>query len=93
MSAPSSAQRASFSGLPAVTATRAPTAFANWIAMVPIPLEPPWISTVSPGRKWEMRNTFDQTVAVTSGSAAATVSSTPSGTGRSWPTGTATFSA
>ena len=30
-------------------------------------------------------NTFDQTVQATSGSAAASTSSTPSGTGSSWP--------
>ena len=36
--------------------------------------------------------TFDQTVQVTSGSAAACVRSMPSGTGSSWPAGTATFS-
>ena len=93
MSAPSSAQRASFSVLPAVTATVAPTALASWIAIVPMPLEPPCTSSVSPGRRWAIMKTFDQTVQVTSGSAAAVTRSTPSGTGSSWPAGTATFSA
>ena len=37
--------------------------------------------------------TFDQTVQATSGSAAAVTRSTPSGTGISWPAGTATRSA
>lgn len=59
--------------------------------MVPIPLDPPCTSSVSPGRRWATMNTLDQTVAVTSGSAAAVTRSTPLGTGRSWPMGTATF--
>ena len=68
-------------------------ALPSWIAIVPIPLEPPCTSRVSPGRRWQAWKTLDQTVAVTSGSAAASTRSTPLGTGRSWPTGTATFSA
>ncbi len=92
-SAPSSAQRASFSALPAVTSTRAPTAFASWIAIVPIPLAPPCSSTVSAGRRCATMNRLDHTVAVTSGSAAASSRLTPLGTGNSWPTGTATRSA
>ncbi len=83
MSAPSSLQRASFSGPPAVTATVAPAALASWIAIVPIPLEPPCTSTVSPGRTWATMNRFDHTVHATSGSAAAVTRSTPAGTGSS----------
>jgi hypothetical protein len=37
--------------------------------------------------------TLDHTVHVTSGKAAASSRLTPAGTGNSWPTGTATFSA
>ncbi len=36
-------------------------------------------------------NTLDHTVQATSGSAAASTRSTPSGTGISWPVGTATW--
>lgn len=91
MSAPSSAHWSSFSFVPAVTATLAPTALASWMAMVPMPLEPPCTRRVSPGRRWEIMKTFDQTVQATSGSAAALFRSTPSGTGSSCPAGTATF--
>ncbi len=35
--------------MPAVTITVAPKALASWIAVVPMPLEPPWTSSVSPG--------------------------------------------
>lgn len=76
-----------------VTATFAPTALASWIAIVPIPLDPPCTSSVSPGRRWEIMKTLDHTVQDTSGSAAALSRSTPSGTGSSCPAGTTTFSA
>jgi len=42
-SAPSRSQAAHFAAEPAVAKTRAPNACASWIAVVPMPLEPPWI--------------------------------------------------
>jgi hypothetical protein len=47
----------------------------------------------SPGERWLVMNTVDQTVQATSGRPAASVSDTPSGTGSSCPAGTTTFSA
>src|SRR3712207_8971234 len=61
--------------------------------MVPTPLEPPWTRNLSPRRSPASRKTLDQTVQVTSGSAAAVASSTPAGRGSSCPAGTATRSA
>ncbi len=78
---------------PAVTMTRAPTWRASWIAIVPMPDDPPCTSSVSPGCRLAMRKTFDHTVQTTSGSAAASTSDTPSGTGSSCPEGTRTSSA
>ena len=92
-SAPSSRQTLSFAGVPAVVNTRAPARAASWIAMVPIPLEPPCTRKLSPRRSLASRKTFDQTVQVTSGSAPAVASSTPAGRGSSCPAGTATRSA
>ena len=42
-------QAAHFSSLPAVAITVAPQALASWIAVTPMPLVPPWTSSVSPG--------------------------------------------
>jgi hypothetical protein len=92
-SAPSSRQTSSFAAVPAVVKTRAPARAASWMAIVPIPLEPPCTRKVSPRRSPARRKTFDQTVQVTSGSAAAVASSTPEGRGNSCPAGTATRSA
>ena len=89
-SAPSSRHRASFSGLPAVAITRAPSAFVSWIANVPMPPAPPWTRNVSPARRPATIITFDHTVAATSGRAAAVTRSTPSGRGITCPAGTAT---
>ena len=79
--------------VPAVVNTRAPARAASWMAMVPMPLDPPCTRKQSPRRSPACMNTFDQTVLVTSGSAAAVASSTPAGRGSSWPAGTATRSA
>jgi hypothetical protein len=79
--------------VPAVVNTRAPARAASWIAMVPMPLEPPCTRKFSPLCSRASRNTFDQTVQVTSGSAAAVASSTPAGRGSSCAAGTATRSA
>ena len=86
-------QNAVLRSVPAVVNTRAPKLCANWIAIVPIPLLPPCTSNVSPGCRPPMSKTIDQTVQVTSGSAAASTSDTPLGTGISCPTGTVTSSA
>ena len=92
-SAPSSRQRASFSGDPAVHATLAPKALPSWIAMVPIPPLPPWTSSVSPPVSRASWKTFAYTVHAVSGNAAAVVRSTRAGTGRTCPAGTTTCSA
>ena len=70
-----------------------PSRGASWMAIVPMPELPPCTSRVSPGRSPASMKTFDHTVQVTSGSAAACTRSTPAGTGNSCPTGTATCSA
>ena len=77
MSAPSARQASSLSAVPAVTATRAPSSRASWIAIVPMPLEPPWTSSTSPGRRPAAMKTLAHTVQVTSGSAAASTSPMP----------------
>ena len=56
---------------PTVTITFEPNALASWIAMVPMPDEPPWISKVSPGFSAPRSNTLCQTVISVSGSAPA----------------------
>ena len=58
-----------------------------------MPPAPPCTRKVSPGCSPATMNTFDQTVHATSGRAAAVTRSTPSGTGITWPAGTATRSA
>ncbi|SLH14943.1 Uncharacterised protein [Mycobacteroides abscessus subsp. abscessus] len=92
-SAPSSRQRSSFSADPAVTATRAPRCRATWMAWVPMPLPPPWISTSCPACRPAVITRFDHTVAATSGRPAAAARSIPSGTGSTWVAGTTTLSA
>ena len=81
-SAPSRSQAAHFSAEPAVANTRAPNARANWIAVVPMPLDPPWISTDSPDVRWARSKTLLHTVKKVSGSAAALTKLMPAGTGR-----------
>ncbi len=93
ISAPRSEHTASFSAEPAVTATRVPKARASWMACVPMPLAPPWISSNAPGCSRAVIIRLDHTVHATSGRAAASTSPTPSGTGISWAAGTATNSA
>ena len=87
MSAPSRSQASSFSRVLAVTATRAPNARAICTAMVPMPLDPPWTSKVSPAVSLANWNTFDHTVRIASGSPAASTRSTLSGTGSTWAAG------
>ena len=55
-----------------------------------MPPAPPCTSNVSPERRPATIITLDQTVAATSGSAAAVTRSTPSGFGITCPAGTAT---
>ena len=92
-SAPRARQKSSFSGDPAVQMTRAPNALPSWIAVVPMPLAPPCTSRVSPARSWPTWTRLEYTVQVVSGSAAASTTLRPAGTGSTWPAGTATFSA
>ena len=63
------------------------SALASWIAVTPMPLEPPCTSSVSPGCSRARSNTFDQTVKKVSGRLAASMSLKPAGTGRHWPIG------
>jgi hypothetical protein len=72
---------------PAVTATCAPLATASWIAVVPIPLDPPCTSSHSPPASRPRSKTFVHTVKNVSGMAAASTKLTPCGTGRHWPSG------
>ena len=51
--------------------------------MVPMPLDPPCTQKTSPGCSRATMKTFDHTVQVTSGSAAASTTETPAGTGSS----------
>ena len=53
---------------------------AIWIAVVPMPLAPPWISSVSPGLRRPISNTLFHTVSTVSGRPAASMK--PSGSGR-----------
>ena len=70
-SAPSLRQASALSCEPTVTITFEPNALASWIAMVPMPDEPPWISSVSPGFSAPRSNTLCQTVISVSGIAPA----------------------
>src|SRR4051794_16247073 len=93
-SAPSASHAAAFSLLPTVHSTGpAPRALATWMAMVPIPLDPPCTRNDSPDDSRATCTTFDQTVQATSGNAAAVMRSTPAGIGMHCPAGTATCSA
>src|SRR6476469_4824267 len=61
-SAPSSRQTSSLAAVPAVVNTRAPARAASWIAMVPMPLEPPCTRNRSTCFRPADRNTFDHLV-------------------------------
>ena len=65
-----------------MTITVSPNSLPSMIAIVPIPLVPPWTSIVSPSLAQPRSNTLCQTVNSVSGSAAASASGSPSGTGR-----------
>jgi len=64
-----------------VAITRAPNALASWIAAVPMPEEPPWISKVSPAFNRPRSKALCHTVKKVSGMAAAAISVSPAGTG------------
>jgi hypothetical protein len=86
-------QAAHLSSLPAVTMTVAPAALASWMAVTPMPLVPPWISSVSPACRRPRSNTLLQTVKKVSGRLAASTSLRPWGTGRHCATGATQYSA
>jgi hypothetical protein len=67
--------------------TREPRATASWIAVVPMPLDPPWNNADSPARSFPRSKTFVQTVKNVSGMAAAVTTSMPFGIGRHWTAG------
>ena len=70
--APRRSQKRALSALPAVAYTLAPQAAASWIAVVPMPLVPPWTRTVSPALHPPRSNRLVHTVKnVSPGTAAA----------------------
>jgi hypothetical protein len=76
------AQAAHFSSDPAVAKTRAPKWRASWIAVVPMPDDPPWTRNRSPACKPPRMKTLVQTVKKVSGrQRAASASPCPPGTG------------
>ena len=66
---------------PAVAITFAPNALASWIAVVPMPLEPPCTRNHSPAFSAPRSNTLFHTVKNVSGTAAAFTMSSPPGMG------------
>src|SRR6266571_37434 len=81
-SAPSLRQASAFSFDPTVTITFEPKALANCIAMVPMPDEPPWMSSVSPDFSAPRSNTLCHTVISVSGMAPASCIDSIAGAGR-----------
>ena len=59
-----------------------------WMAKVPMPLLPPWISTVSPSARAAGAEEVVVDGARHPGKPSAVISSIPSGTGITWPAGT-----
>ena len=84
---------AHFASVPQVTMTLSPNNSPRAIAIVPIPLVPPWTRTQSPSAAKPRSNKFTQTVNKVSGIAAASARVSPSGTGRQVPIGAAQYSA
>ena len=76
-----------------MTRIRAPAIFTSRIAAVPMPLPPPWTSTLPPGASPPSWKTFEKTVRKTSGSAAASSSESFAGTRSAEPASTTTSSA
>ena len=81
-SAPNLIHADTFFSLPAVAKTREPILFASWIAVVPIPEEPPWTKKRSPAFSLPRTITFDHTVKKVSGKQAACFNEKPSGIGK-----------
>jgi hypothetical protein len=79
--------------VPQVTIVFRPNSWPRLIAIVPMPLVPPWISTQSPSAAKPRSNKFTQTVNRVSGIAAASTSDNGCGTGRHTPAGAAQYSA
>ena len=63
------------------------------MAIVPMPLVPPWTSTQSPSAANPRSNRLTQTVNNVSGIAAASISDSARGTGRQVPAGATQYSA
>ena len=91
--APSARQAWALASDPAVAKTRTPRAWASWIAVVPMPEEPPCTRKLSPALRPPRTKTFDQTVKKVSGSAAASVMPRPSGIGSAWSWWVSAYSA
>jgi hypothetical protein len=85
--APSSSALAHFSSDPQVTMTVSPNRLPSAMAMVPMPLVPPWTSTASPSAAKPRSNRLTHTVNKVSGIAAASVIRSTSGTRRQVPAG------
>ena len=92
-SAPRARQACALAADPAVAKTRAPRAWASWIAVVPMPEEPPCTRKLSPARRRPRPKTLVQTVKKVSGSAAAAVMPRPAGTGSAWSWWVSAYSA
>ena len=73
--------------------TVSPNRLPSAIAIVPMPLVPPWTSTVSPSAAKPRSNRLVHTVNSVSGIAAASTIVSASGTGRHGPTGATAYSA
>ena len=67
---------------PAVAATRAPSAFATWIACVPMPLLPPWTGTSRRGRGARPSRRSTRPCTPPRAARRPSTRSTPSGTGQ-----------
>src|ERR1035437_2278172 len=92
-SAPSATQAAHFSALPAVANTLLPNDLTIWIAVTPIPEEPPCTRKMSPCVRRARSKTFTQTVKKVSGSEAASTRDSPLGIGRHCGAGAVQYSA
>src|SRR5215470_1150398 len=92
-SAPMSRQYLAFSALPTVAMVLAPKALQSWIAVSPMPLEPPWIRIVSPAARCARSKTLFQTVKYVSGRLAASSAYMPRGNGRQQLAGVVQYSA
>ena len=72
---------------PQVTRIVSPNRLARAMAIVPMPLVPPWSRTVSPSRAYARSNRLLHTVNSVSGIAAASTSDNAPGTARHWRQG------